>query len=380
MLEVERGEGIYLFDKAGKRYIDLISGIAVSNVGHAAPEVVAAIKRQAEVYIHSMVYGEHIQEVQVLFAQKLTELLPDSLSVVYFLNSGGEAVEGALKVSKRFTGRKKLLSCHRSYHGSTHGALSVTGMSWLKEGYGPLLPEVEFIEYNHWPSIEKITEEHAAFIIEPIQAASGIRLPDSGYLAAIRKRCDETGTLLIFDEIQSGFGRTGKFCALHHEGVTPDILLLAKSLGGGMPLGAFITRPEIIRIIQQDPVLGHITTFGGHPVCCAAGMAALDKILNEGLMEAIPAKEALVRRILKHPAIKAIRGRGLMLGLELESYEQVLEVWKVAHEKGLLLIWHLDAGEVIRIAPPLTITEAELTTALATLLEAIDEVYQPTNA
>src|ERR1700744_6244869 len=291
LLEFERAEGVYMYDKEGRGFIDLISGIGVSNLGHSNPYVVNAIKGQLDKYMHLMVYGEYVQPPQVRFAEKLISVLPSNLQSVYFTNSGTEAVEGALKLAKRYTGRSQIIACNNSYHGSTHGALSVMGNEEFKQAYRPLLPMINFIRFNEVEDLQFITHETACVIIETVQGEAGIRVPDKAYMQALRKRCDETGTLLILDEIQAALGRTGALFAFEHYGIVPDILLLAKALGGGMPLGAFISSNKIMGALKENPILGHITTFGGHPVCCAAGLAALEVLVDENLISSVPEKE-----------------------------------------------------------------------------------------
>lgn len=374
IIEVERAEGVFIYDKTGNKYLDLISGISVSNVGHGAPEVIAAIQKQAAKHLHTMVYGEHVHETPALFAQKIVAQLNNELQVVYFVNSGAEAVEGALKVAKKYTGRTELIAFKNAYHGSTHGALSVTD-SWIKEGYEGLLSNVKHIHFNYFEDLTEITPKTAAVIVEPIQGEAGIRLPEKGFLAALRNRCNETGTVLIFDEIQTGFGRTGSLYVHQQFGVVPDILLSAKGLGGGMPIGAFIGKREIMATITQNPILGHITTFGGHPVCCAAGMAALDKILQEKLLEKMPAKAAIIQNSLTHSAIQEIRGMGFIWAIELDTFENTLAVVEKAMQKGVMTDWFLNCSNALRIAPPLTISEAELTWAMSVLNESIGLVY-----
>lgn len=394
LLEIEKAEGVYLYDVNGKKYLDLISGIAVSNVGHCAPEVVQAVQNQVSKYMHTMVYGEYVLQPSAEFAAKIIAELtfhknPNTsgcgiencnanncqcLQSVYFTNSGAEAVEGALKIAKKFTGRKKLLSCYDSYHGSTAGALSVTGTAWIKEGYGDLLPNVSFIRFNHFEDLAMITEEVAAIILEPIQGEAGVVMPENGFLQAVRHRCDETGTLMILDEIQTGFGRTGKLFAHQHFGIMPDILLLAKGMGGGMPIGAFVAKSKIMNVVQHDPILGHITTFGGHPVNCAAGLACLNKILGEKLLDSIPQKAQIIQNTLLHSKIKEIRGMGLMWAIELDSFDSVMKVVKIALEKGVVTDWFLSMSCALRIAPPLIISEAELRFAMEVLQSAIEEV------
>ncbi|RYZ95067.1 MAG: aspartate aminotransferase family protein [Moraxellaceae bacterium] len=372
LLEFERAKGVYLYDVEGKEYIDLISGIGVSNLGHGHPDVVKAIKDQVDKYMHLMVYGEYVQTPQVRFAEKLVSVLPDNLQSVYFVNSGAEAVEGALKLAKRFTGRTEIIACHNSYHGSTHGALSVMGSDEFKQGYGPLLPGVSFIHFNNVDDLQQITTQTACVIIETIQGEAGVHVPDAGYLQALRKRCDDTGTLLILDEIQTAFGRTGKLFAFEHFGIVPDILLLAKALGGGMPAGAFIASDAIMSAIKENPILGHITTFGGHPVCCAAGLASLEVLLKENLIAQVAEKEALFRLLLVHPAIKQIRGKGLMLAIELENFELNKKIIDCCIENGIITDWFLHCSNAMRIAPPLIISHAEIKKACTMILNAIN--------
>jgi acetylornithine/N-succinyldiaminopimelate aminotransferase len=371
LLEFERAEGVNLYDTAGKAYIDLISGIGVSNLGHSNPRVIEAIKNQVDKYMHLMVYGEYVQTPQVKFAEKLVSILPNNLQSVYFVNSGAEAVEGALKLAKRFTGRQQIISCHNSYHGSTHGALSVMGNEAFKQAYRPLLPGVNFIRFNKIDDLQYITDQTACVIIETIQGEAGIRVPDLSYMQALRKRCDETGTLLILDEIQAAFGRTGKLFAFEHFDIVPDILLLAKALGGGMPIGAFISSNKIMGALKENPILGHITTFGGHPVCCAAGLTALEVLLDENVVAQVAEKEALIRSLLIHPAIKQIRGKGLMMAVELENFDLNKKIIDRCIEHGVITDWFLHCDNSMRIAPPLIITPDEIRTACAVIVEAI---------
>ena len=372
MLEFERAEGIYLYDKQGKAYTDMISGIGVSNLGHGNKQVIEAIKTQAEKYMHLMVYGEYVQTPQVKFAQKLASVLPSNLQSVYFVNSGTEAVEGALKLAKRFTGRQQVVACHHSYHGSTHGALSVMGNEEYKQAYRPLLPGVNFIHFNNIDDLQYITTQTACVIVETIQGEAGVRVPDMAYTQALRARCTQTGTLLILDEIQAAFGRTGKLFGFEHFDIVPDILLLAKALGGGMPIGAFISSNEIMDVLADNPILGHITTFGGHPVCCAAGLAALEVLLAGQLHQLVPEKEVLIRKLLVHPAIKQVRGKGLMLAIELESFELNKQIIDRCIANGVITDWFLHCSNAMRIAPPLIITTAQLESACNVILEAID--------
>ncbi|MEO1450135.1 MAG: aspartate aminotransferase family protein [Bacteroidota bacterium] len=370
-MEVERAEGVYLYGPDGKRWVDFISGICVSNVGHCAPEVVSALQSQSERYLHTMVYGDSIMSPQVQYAQKLTSLLAPGLDKVYFGNSGAEAMEGALKVAKKFTGRTQIISCYNAYHGSTHGALSVGGNARKRLGYGPFLPGVSFIQFNRIGDLAKITHRTAAVCVEAIQGAGGVILPEPGYLAALRQRCTETGTLLILDEIQTGLGRTGTLWAHEQEGFVPDILLLAKALGGGLPMGAFITREEVVSVIQDNPFLGHINTFGGGPMAAAAGLATLNKILDEDLLARVPILEQILQERLQHPAITTLRGRGLMYAVLFASGEMAQRIQAIAFELGLLTIGFLHIKNGLRIAPPLTMTDAEMHEACDILLEAI---------
>ena len=361
-----------MYDAAGRAFIDLISGIGVSSLGHGNPYVKEAIKQQVDKYMHLMVYGEYVQTPQVRFAEKLTSILPDNLQSVYFTNSGTEAVEGALKLAKRFTGRQQVVALHNSYHGSTHGALSVMGNEEFKQAYRPLLPGVSFISLDDPEELQLITEQTACVIIETIQGEAGVRVPDFAYMQALRQRCTQTGALLILDEIQAAFGRTGKLFAFEHFSIVPDILLLAKALGGGMPVGAFISSAAIMSAFKENPILGHITTFGGHPVCCAAGLAALEVLLDEQLTDTVAAKEALIRKSLTHPAIKQIRGKGLMLALEMESFDLNKKIIDTCIAKGVITDWFLHCSNAMRIAPPLIITDDEIITACRIITEAID--------
>lgn len=372
LLEIERAEGMYLYDHQGKSYMDLVSGFAVSNTGHRHPKVIQAIKDQADKYLHLTVYGEYIQAPQIKFASKLASILPNTLSSIYFVNSGAEATEGAMKLAKRFTGRSEIIACKNSYHGSTQGALSVMGNEHYKQAYRPLLPGIRFIEFNNLIDLNAINIDTAAVIMETIQGEAGVIVPDTNYMQSLRRRCDETNTLLILDEIQSGFGRTGKLFAFEHFDIKPDILLLAKGMGGGMPIGAFISSNEIMSVLKENPILGHITTFGGHPISCAAGLANLEVILDENLFEDVPRKESIFRKHLQHPEIKEIRGKGLMLSIQLTSFEQVEKVSKRCVENGIIIDWFLHCDTAMRIAPPLIITDNEIIKACEIIIEAIE--------
>ena len=372
LLEIVKAEGSFLIDLDGKKYLDLVSGFAVSNLGHRHPKVIEAIKNQLDKYLHLTVYGEYIQAPQVLFAQKLNEVLPPHLSSVYFTNSGAEATEGALKLAKKHTNKSHIVAFHGSYHGSTHGALSVMGNEYYKQAYRPLLPDISFIAHQNFEELETITHQTACVILETIQGEAGVRVPTKGYLKALRKKCDETGALLILDEIQSGFGRTGKLFAFEHFDITPDILLLAKGMGGGMPIGAFIASKNLMDSLKENPILGHITTFGGHPVSCAAGLANLNAILEEDLMSTVEYKSNLFKSLLIHPKIKEIRGVGLMLCIQLSNFNQVETVSKKCVEGGVIIDWFLHCDDSMRIAPPLNISDHEIEFACEVILKAID--------
>ena len=373
-LEIERAKGIYMFDSNNKPYIDLISGVSVSNVGHVHPKVVKAVQDQAEKYMHLMVYGEYIQSPQVEFAQKLSDLIPEKLNSTYFVNSGSEAIEGALKLAKRYTGRSEIIAYNNAYHGSTHGALSVMGNEEFKNSFRPLLPGISFIRFNIEEDFEHITEKTACVLVEPVQGEAGIRIPENDYLKKLRARCDELGVLLIFDEIQTGFGRIGKLFAMMEFNVVPDIMTIAKGMGGGMPIGAFVSSNEIMSSFKTNPILGHITTFGGHPVSCAAANASLDVLVNENIIEDVNRKGKLFRKYLNHPAIKEIRGLGLFMAVELEDFNQVKNVIDKAVGKGLVTDWFLFHDSAFRIAPPLIISDNQIIDACNILKESIEEV------
>lgn len=374
LLEIVKAEGVYLYGPKGQKYLDLVSGFAVSNIGHRHPKVLAAIRDQIDRYLHVTVYGEFVQAPQVLLATRLLEVLPDSFGSIYFTNSGTEATEGAMKIAKKYTGRRQIIAASKAYHGSTQGALSLMDQPDYQRAYAPLLPDISFLSYNDLACINQITEKTAAVILESVQGEAGVRVPDIAYLQAIRARCDEVGAVLIFDEIQTGFGRTGHLFAFDGFGVIPDILLLAKGLGGGMPIGSFVARKEIMDVIKDNPMLGHITTFGGHPVSCAAALASLNCILDERLIEGVPAKEALFRSLLQHPKIREIRGIGLMMALQLDNFEQVERTSKYCAEHGVLIDWFLHCETAMRIAPPLTISEEEIREACQVILDGLDQL------
>ena len=397
-LEIDRAEGLFIFSSVGpdgqsNRYMDLISGIGVSNVGHRHPKVLKAIQQQLDKYLHLMVYGEYVQTPQTQLAQALAETLPTGLDNVYFTNSGTEAVEGAMKLAKRYTNRTEIVSCLNAYHGATQGALSLSGDENFKRNYRPLLPGIRHIRYNNWADIEQINSRTAAVVMEVVGAESGVRVPDAGYLQAVRQRCTDVGALLIFDEIQTGFGRTGTFWAFEGAGesgpVVPDVLLCAKGMGGGMPIGAFISSAEIMSVFKNNPVLGHITTFGGHPVSCAASLATLQVIRDEKLAEQAEAKGQLFRQLLIHPAIRDVRGKGLMLAIEFESFAVLKPIIDRAiaggpssdpssrpgePTPGVITDWFLFCDNSMRIAPPLIITEEQIHEACAVILDAIDAI------
>jgi len=363
-IDVSHAEGIYVYDKMGKKYVDFISGISVSNIGHRHPHVISAIKNQLDKYMHVMVFGEFHQDPQVDLAKKLASLLPTNLDCTYFVNSGTEANEAALKLAKRYTGRRKIISCRGAYHGSTHGSLSVSGNETKKEKFRPLLPEVYFIQFNNSDDLKWIDETTACVIIEPIQGDAGVRVPSLEYMKALRKKCTETGTLLIFDEIQTGFGRTGKLFAFEHFDVVPDILTIAKGLGGGMPIGAFVSSQEIMHILTHNPPLGHITTFGGHPVNCASALANIEVLTSGTILSDVERKGALIESLLDKTHVIEIRRKGLFFAIEMSDADKVQRVVNGCKDAGLLSFWFLSCPESFRIAPPLIATDAEIMEAV----------------
>jgi acetylornithine/succinyldiaminopimelate/putrescine aminotransferase len=376
-LEIKRAKGIYLYGAGGKKYMDLISGISVSNVGHANPKVMAAIRKQLNRHSYLSVYGEYVVSPQVEYAKLLVKYLPKKLNNVFFVNSGSEAIEGALKLAKRYSGRTEIISFKNAYHGSTHGALSIIGSEEMKQAFRPLLPDVRSIEFNNQNHLQQITKRTACVIVEPIQAEGGIIVPQqlplgrgaTNFLQLLRKRCDEAGALLIFDEIQAGMGRTGKLFAFEHYNVVPDILCLAKAFGGGMPLGAFISSKEIMSTLSHNPVLGHITTFGGHPLSCVAGMAALKEILSK--LRVTGRNGDLFKKLLKHPKIKEVRGVGLFLAVRFGSEKEKMEIIHKCIENGIIVDWFLFNKDAMRIVPPLTITEKEIKKACEVILKCV---------
>lgn len=384
-LEVEYAEGVYLHTTDGNTYLDFISGIGVNNLGFSHPAVVAAVQKQAEKYMHVMVYGEYVQAPQVDLAKELVSLLPASLNQVYFTNSGTEANEGALKLAKKFTGRKKLVSFEGSFHGDTHGSCSVTGRAVYRTPFEPLLPQVVFLPFNETARLNEIDETVAAVIIEPIQGEGGMCIPGEDFLKTLRARCDAAGALLIFDEVQTGFGRTGKLFALEHWGVVPDILTLAKGMGGGMPLGAFVASEDIMKSLSSKPALSHVTTFGGHPVSCAAGLAALKVLSEEGLVQKAYRDGLWIREQLRilaeaYPVIRDVRGLGLMIGLELESADAAAKLVTGVFKLGVILGWTLHTEKVIRIMPPLIISSQALNEGLSKIASVFSTMKSPDSA
>jgi acetylornithine/succinyldiaminopimelate/putrescine aminotransferase len=371
--EVARAEACYLYDEAGKAHLDLISGISVANIGHRHPKVVAAIKAQADAYLHTMVYGEHIQSPQVQLAQLLVRLLPANLNSVYFTNSGSEATEGAMKLAKRVTGRTEFVSFEKSYHGSTQGALSLMGGEYFKQAFRPLLPDTRHIRFNNLEDLQQITAATAAVFCETIKAEAGVQVIDANYFKALRERCSEVGALLVLDEIQTGLGRSGKLFSFEHWNIVPDILLLGKALGAGLPLAAFIADKNLMQQLSYQPVLGHITTFGGNPLCCAASKAGIEVLLENKHWMDVCQRETLLRKGLVHPKIKAIRSFGFLMAMELDSFDTCVKLMHAAMAKGVLVDWFLFAENCIRIAPPLCITEEELQYAITVLISCLDE-------
>lgn len=370
-LEIAKAEGCFLYDTSGKEYLDLIGGISVANIGHRHPKVLAAIHKQLDAYLHVMVYGEFIENPQVQYAKLLSEHLPSSLNSVYFTNSGTEAVEGAMKLAKRVTNRSQIIAFDNSYHGSTQGALSVMGREYWRNAFRPLLPDVLHLEYNCYESLNNITELTACVIAETVQAEAGIIAPSTGWMQALGKKCDATGVLLILDEIQTGFGRTGKLWGFQHFDIVPHILLLGKALGGGMPLGAFIADRKIMSALTENPELGHITTFGGHPVSCAAGMAAMQVLVEEDWINTVKGKEERLISLLVHPRIKATRSFGLWMAVEFDSFETNKKIIDTCIHNGVLTDWFLFASDCLRISPPLIISETDIEKACKIILQSI---------
>lgn len=371
LLEITKAEGVWLYDAGGKKIMDLISGIAVSNVGHRHPKVLDAIRKQLDKHLHLMVYGEVIQSPQVHLAEKLSSLLPSSINSFYFVNSGSEAIEGAMKLAKRATGRKNFCSFKNAYHGSTHGAMSLMDDQAYRKVYGPFLPGVSFLRFNHEADLNLITKDTAAVFVELVQGEAGVIKGDKEFIVALDMRCRETGTLLIADEIQTGFGRTGTLFAFEQYGIVPDILCMAKGMGGGMPIGCFAADKALMQCLTENPVLGHITTFGGHPLSCAASLAALEVITSGKLLDEISGKEKMVHEILRHPAIKEIRSAGLLIAVDFADQEKNMRVIENALKKGVFTDWFLFNSGSMRIAPPLIISESELKEGLNKILESL---------
>lgn len=371
--EVEKAVGSYIYGTDGKKYLDFVAGVSANTLGHSHPKIVDAIKEQTEKYLHVMVYGEYAQEKPVALCRLLAEATPEPLEMTYLVNSGAEAIDGALKLAKRYTGREEIISMKNAYHGNTHGALSVAGNEYHKREFRPLLPLVNFIEFNNEEDFSKITEKTACVIAETIQGAAGFLMPSENYFRNLKKRCQEVGALLILDEIQPGFGRTGKLFAFEHYGIVPDILVMGKGMGGGVPVGAFMSSREMMETLSHSPKLGHITTFGGNPLIAASSYATLKEVLESGLMEETAKKEQLFRELLVHPKIKNINGKGLMLAVNLGDPEYTIAVAKRCMEKGLIVFWQLYRNEYMRISPPLTLSEDEIREGCAIILEVLNE-------
>ena len=375
-INIVKAEGSKMWDADGKEYIDLIAGISVCNIGHRHPAVVEAIKNQADAYLHIMVYGELIENPQVAYAKKLADHLPASLNAVFYTASGSEATEGAMKLAKRVTGRTQIISFKNSYHGSTQGALSIMGSEYWQQAFRPLLPDILQLSYNNFEDLNFITERTACVVAETIQAEAGVKPPLNGWLTALRSRCTATGTLLVLDEIQSGFGRNGSLWAFEQFNVVPDILLLGKALGGGMPLGAFIADKKLMDTLSYNPVLGHINTFGGHPVSCAAGLAAFKVLLDENYVADVKRKEQLFRSSLQHPLIKNISSAGLMLAVEFDSYATNKKIIDACIEQGVFTDWFLFAAHAIRIVPPLNISDTDIIAACKIITTVLNTFYK----
>ncbi|MEO8772641.1 MAG: aspartate aminotransferase family protein [Ferruginibacter sp.] len=372
-LNIVKAEGSKMWDAEGKEYIDLIAGISVCNIGHRHPKVVEAIKKQVDDYLHIMVYGELVENPQVAYAKMLTDHLPKSLNSVFYTASGSEATEGAMKLAKRYTKRTQIISFKNSYHGSTQGALSIMGSEYWQQAFRPLLPGILQLNYNSFSDLSTITEQTACVVAETIQAEAGVIVPQNNWLQALRKRCTETGTLLVLDEIQCGFGRNGSLWAFQQFNVVPDILLLGKALGGGMPLGAFVSDKKIMDSFTHDPVLGHINTFGGHPVSCTAGLAGFKVLVEENIIDAVFQKEKLFLSLLQHPLIKNINSRGLMIAVEFKDFETNKKIIDALIGQGIFTDWFLFAAQAMRIVPPLNISEEEMTTACKRIIEVLDK-------
>lgn len=378
-MEISRAEGSYIYDKSGGKHLDFVAGVSACTLGHCHPRVVSAIKNQTEKYLHVMVYGEYIQDPAVALTKLLAENLPENLNTTYLVNSGTEAIEGALKLARRATGRTQILYANNAYHGNTMGSMSVMGFEERKNAFKPLIPNCFPVTFNNEADLEKITSETAAIILETIQGGAGFIQPDNNYLKKVREKCDETGTLLILDEIQPGFGRTGELFAFQHFGIAPDILVMGKGMGGGMPIGAFTTSHEVMTLLQDNPKLGHITTFGGNPVIASAALATLQELIETDIIKQTLKKEKLFRKLLNHPLITEVRGRGLMLAAMVETPEIANEVILACKDRGLILFWLLFEGRAIRITPPLTISNDEITEGCNIILEVLDSIQKKAN-
>ena len=372
-MEISHAKGTYIYDTDGRAFLDFTAGISANSLGHCHPKVTAAIRKQLKRHMHVMVYGEYIQKPAVKLARLLAKQLPKPLATTYLVNSGAEAVEGAMKLAKKITGRTQIIAAHHAYHGNTQGAMSVMGYEERKQAFRPLLPDIKFITYNNKKELKKITEKTAAVILETIQGGAGFIMPKKNYLKKVRKRCDEVGALFILDEVQPGFGRTGKLFGFQHYNVVPDILVMGKGMGGGMPIGAFMASREMMAALKDTPKLGHITTFGGHPVIAAAALATVKEITTGSLMDAVAKKEQLFRGLLVHPLIKELRGIGLMLAICVESEDIANYVIKKAMEKKLLLFWLLFEPKAVRITPPLTISEEEIRKGCTIIINILEE-------
>lgn len=372
--EVNRAQGSYIYGKNGRKYLDFVAGVSANTLGHSHPKIIEAIKNQADKYLHVMVYGEYAQENPVELCKLLAESTPEPLEVTYLVNSGAEAIDGALKLAKRYTGREEIISFRDAYHGNTHGALSVSGNEYHKREFRPLLPLVSFIGFNNIEDLNKITKKTACVILETIQGAAGFLLPENEYLIKLKQRCEEVGALLILDEIQPGFGRTGKLFAFEHYGIVPDILVMGKGMGGGVPVGAFMSNRQIMESLSHSPKLGHITTFGGNPLIAAASLATLKVVVESDLMSLVDEKEKLFRKLLVHPKIININGKGLMLAVNLGSPEFTLEVAKRCMDQGLIVFWQLYRNEYMRISPPLTISLDEIEEGCQIILKILNEM------
>ena len=370
--EVDFAKGSYIYGKDGKAYLDFAAGVSANTLGHSHPRVIQEIKNQVDRHLHVMVYGEYAQEKPVELCRKLAEVLPDPLDTTYLVNSGTEAIEASMKLAKRYTGREEIIACKNAYHGNTQGSLSLAGKEEKKRAFRPLLPMINFIEFNSEKDLEKITKQTAGVVVETIQGASGFKLPQNNYLKKLKQRCEEVGALLILDEIQPGFGRTGKLFAFEHYDMVPDVLVMGKGMASGMPIGAFTASAEMMDCLSHHPTLGHITTFGGNPVVAAAALATLQELTETDLMQQIDQKEKLFRELLVHPKIKTVHGRGLMLAPELESEEYALEVAAKCMDKGLILFWLMYSIQNLRITPPITISNDEIREGCGILLEVLD--------